>query len=71
MKLGDLVKVRYATKNPYHDNVDGWGTAYMGIIISTPKCSQHSIWQMWCIDTHSSHVLMPGLDMIEIINEGG
>ena len=69
MKLGDLIKVRYTIAHAYGGYEDGWGEAHTGIVVSTPSCGDYSTWQMWCIETRTCHVLMPDLDLIEVISE--
>ena len=67
--MGDLVKVRYATKNPYDDSIDGWGTPFVGVIVDIPYRTKYSVLKMWCFSTCTEHTLMPELDIVEVISE--
>ena len=71
MKVGDLVRVRYSVKNAYDRTLDGWGEDHIGIVTETAACHDNAIYQMWCISTGRSHVLMPDIDLIEVVSEGG
>tara|TARA_Y100001938_G_scaffold135483_1_gene197218 strand:- start:950 stop:1165 length:216 start_codon:yes stop_codon:yes gene_type:complete len=69
MKVGDLIKVKYAIKNPYDDSLDGWGDAFIGVVTETPNSGKYSVLTMYCFEQATSHVLMPELDLIEVISE--
>lgn len=70
MKVGDLVKVRYAIKNPYDSSIEDYGGDFIGIVTETPECHKWAIYQMWCLTTQTIHTLMPDRDLIEVISEG-
>jgi len=68
MKVGDLIRVRYA------DGVDDlrevvWTEPYHGIIFETPDMGEFCVWRMWCIERGKEHILAPARDQIEVVNE--
>ena len=63
MKKGDQVRVFYS------DGPEEWDGPYHGFIIMTPDDHADAIWQMWCIERSTQHVLRPQKDKIEVINE--
>ena len=67
MKVGDLVRVFY-----YDTGIAGgeWTGPYHGFISMTPDDHYNAVWQMWCIERHTPHVLTPHKDEIEVISEG-
>jgi len=69
MKVGDLVKVSYSNKNPYDQSFESWGKGYIGVVIETPGCHDNAVYKMWCLRTGAVHILMPDIDLIEMINE--
>ena len=66
MKHGDLVRVFY-----YDGGMVGekWDGPYHGFISMTPDDHPNAIWQMWCIERNTPHVLTPHRDKIEVISE--
>ena len=71
MKVGDLIKVRYVNSNPYDSSFDHFGGDHIGVVTQTPNCHEFGIYQMWCINTETMHVLMPERDFIEVLSESG
>jgi hypothetical protein len=69
MKVGDLVKVRYAKKNSYDLTSEGWGKEYYGILYEAPYDGGYTVYQMYCFKDNTVHTLMPELDLIEVISE--
>ena len=70
MKVGDLIKVRYINNNPYDSSYDDFGDDFVGVVTQTPNCHEFGIYQMWCINTGTTHALMPERDVIEELSEG-
>ena len=62
MKVGDLIRVRYATG-------DQW---YHGVVYNEPDDpeSVNCIWHMWCLERAAVHVLAPDRDEIIVVSEG-
>jgi len=70
LKLGDLVRVRYRDTGSYES---GYAEeTFTGFISKVPVESETEPgWMlcMWCIETASTHILSPKLDIIEVISE--
>ena len=62
MKHGDLVRVFY----PYAGEV--WDGPFHGFICMTPDDHVDAVWQMWCFERNSYHLLSPNKDRIEVIS---
>jgi hypothetical protein len=62
MKVGDLIRVRYAKD-------DQW---YHGVVYNSPEDpeSVNCIWYMWCLERSMVHVLAPDRDEIIVVSEG-
>ena len=63
MKVGDLVRVFY----PYGGEV--WDGPHHGFICMTPDDHADGVWQMWCYERNTYHLLSPNKDRIEVISE--
>ena len=46
-----------------------WDGPYHGFISMTPDDHTNAIWQMWCIERNTPHVLTPHRDKIEVVSE--
>ena len=71
IKVGDLIKVRYATKNPYDGNMEGFGEPFVGIVVETPykhRDDKLTVYKMYCFRERNTHILMPEIDIIEVIS---
>jgi len=71
IKVGDLISVRYATKNPYDGSMEGFGEPFIGIVVETPFKNRNdklTVHKMYCFKAHTTHILMPEIDMIEVIS---
>jgi hypothetical protein len=66
MRHGDLVRVFYYDAGRPDEKWDG---PYHGFIIMTPDDHADAIWQMWCIERNTQHVLSPHKDKIEVVSE--
>ena len=66
MKHGDLVKVYY--KGVTYD-IEKWDGPYHGFICMTPSDHTDAVWQMWCIERNTIHILSPNKDRIEVVSE--
>ena len=66
MKHGDLVKVYYP--GMVYD-IEHWDGPFHGIICMTPNDHADAVWQMWCIERDTYHVLTPDKDRIEVVSE--
>ena len=64
MKHGDLVRVFY----PCRGN-DLWDGPFHGFICMTPDDHAGAVWQMWCFERNSYHLLSPYIDRIEVVSE--
>jgi hypothetical protein len=63
MQHGDLVRVFYSdgqnrSQGPFH-----------GIVCMTPDDHPDAVWQMWCIERNTYHILQPNKDRIEVVSE--
>lgn len=61
MKVGDLIRVRYAKD-------DQW---YHGVVYKAPndpESTKHT-WRMWCFERGMVHILAPDRDDIKVISE--
>ena len=68
MKHGDLVKVFYSD-GAIGDGRDEWDGPWHGFICMTPDDHADAVWQMWCIERNTQHVLRPQKDRIEVVSE--
>ena len=68
MKHGDFVRVFYSD-GAIGIGPDEWDGPYHGFIIMTPDDHADAIWQMWCIERNTQHVLRPQKDRIEVVSE--
>ena len=66
MKHGDLVRVLYRDGGYGSDQWDG---PYHGFITMTPDDHENAVWQMWCIERQTPHIITPHRDKIEVISE--
>jgi hypothetical protein len=66
MQHGDLVRVFY-----YDGGMVGnkWAGPYHGFITMTPDDHKDAVWQMWCIERSTLHILSPSKDKIEVVSE--
>jgi hypothetical protein len=72
IKVGDLISVRYATKNPYDGSMEGYGQPFFGIVVETPfkhRNDKLTVYKMYCFSAQDTHILMPEMDIIEVISE--
>ena len=67
MKRGDLVRVFY--RDLHADGPDKWEGPYHGLICVTPSDHADAVWQMWCVERETYHILTPQRDKIEVISE--
>ena len=68
IKVGDLIKLQYAMKNPYDQSIEGWGDPFIGVIVEVPSDDRTSVLKMYCFDDMKEHILMPEIDLIEVIS---
>ena len=68
MKHGDLVRVFYGD-GAIDDGPDEWDGPYHGFICMTPSDRADAVWQMWCIERNTFHILRPRKDKIEVVSE--
>jgi len=66
MRHGDLVRVFYYDGGMVSNK---WAGPYHGFITMTPDDHADAIWQMWCIERRTLHVLSPHKDKIEVVSE--
>jgi len=64
VKLGDFVSVCY-----YDQGISEWTTPFHGFICMTPNDHADAVWQMWCIERNTFHILSPHKDRIEVVSE--
>jgi len=65
MKHGDLVRVFYISARFGEE----WDGPFHGFICMTPNDHDDAVWQMWCIERSTFHVLSPDADKIEVVSE--
>ena len=63
MKHGDLVRVFY----PYGG--EAWDGPFHGFVCMTPDDHADAVWQMWCVERNTYHILSPNKDRIEVVSE--
>tara|TARA_Y100000004_G_C8629037_1_gene292094 strand:- start:302 stop:496 length:195 start_codon:yes stop_codon:yes gene_type:complete len=63
MKHGDLVRVFY----PYGG--EAWHGPFHGFVCMTPDDHADAVWQMWCFERNTYHILSPNKDRIEVVSE--
>ena len=68
MKHGDLVCVFYGD-SAIGDGRDKWDGPWHGFICMTPSDHADAVWQMWCIERNTFHILRPHKDRIEVVSE--
>lgn len=68
MKHGDLVKVFYGD-GAIGYGPDAWDGPWHGVICMTPSDHANAVWQMWCIERNTFHILRPHKDKIEVVSE--
>ena len=68
MKHGDLVRVFYSD-GAIGIGPDEWDGPYHGFICMTPSDHADAVWQMWCIERNTLHILRPRKDKIEVVSE--
>ncbi len=66
MQHGDLVRVFYYDSGMPDEK---WVGPFHGFITMTPDDHEDAIWQMWCIERNTQHVLSPHKDRIEVVSE--
>ena len=67
MKHGDLVRVMYRNKTRY--GATKWDGPFHGFIKMTPDDGEDAIWQMWCIERQTMHIIKPWHDKVEVVSE--
>jgi hypothetical protein len=67
MRHGDLVRVFYYDGGMI--GIEKWDGPFHGFITMTPDDHENAIWQMWCIERNTQHVLSPHKDRIEVVSE--
>ena len=61
LEIGNLVRVRYP-----HDKFFG-GEVFLGFVTETQEKNMFD--RMWCITTHSEHIINQFRDEIEVLNK--
>lgn len=67
IKHGDLIRVFYP--DIHADDPDKWDGPWYGIVCMTPDDHAEAVWQMWCIERATYHILSPYRDRIEVVSE--